>query len=359
MALLLAAGADPLVQDGSGCTAAHCCSIQAAPLLLEAAPQAALVRNNQGRTPLHDSSGEHLRLLLEAAPEAAMAQDNSGQVPLHYAAQHANHAGSINRIRLLLEAAPQAALMRDSKGRAPLHYACREAEVRLLLGAAPEAALMRDISGRLPLHYADRAGTIRPLLQAAPAAEIMLDSRDLTPATAAIARHSFEAVQCLLAEGIMPPTHEVEVALDSAMHSPGVSRLGQWYMMLVPGVLVARENVQLGSYGWYDPSVLIDRGLAVWLPAMLRHSDAAAAWLMAFLPPVDRERLRTLALCLVRAESTLSVQLPPPITRRLLGEAAAQQRFESRPHLATNAFHILVFLDRRHTQKITPLETCS
>lgn len=346
VALLLAAGADPLARDGSGCTAAHCCSTQAARLLLEAAPQAALLRNNMGRTPMHHSSGEHLRLLLEAAPEAAVVQDNSGQVPLHFAAQGANHADSTDRVRLLLEAAPQAALMQDSKGRTPLHYARserNEAEVRLLLAAAPEAALMRDHSGSLPLHYADWVGTIRPLLQAAPGAALMLDSRGLTPATAAIGRHSIEAAQCLLAEAPLQPTHEVEAALAAAIHSAGVSRLRQWDIMLVASILAARENVQLGSHDWYSPGVIVDRGLAVWLPAMLRHSDAAAARLMAFLPPVDRERLRTLALCLVRAERTLSVQLPPPITRRLLVEAAAQQSFESRPYLATN-----VFFYRRH-----------
>lgn len=70
---------------------------------------------------------------------------------------------------------------------------------------------------------------------------------------------------------------------------------------------------------------MVSPQLAVWLPATLHHSDAAAARLVAFLPPPHRHRLRTVALCLVRVERGLSAPLPTPIGHRLLGQVEKQQ----------------------------------
>ena len=63
-------------------------------------------------------------------------------------------------------------------------------------------------------------------------------------------------------------------------------------------------------------------GLAAALPAVLCRSEAEAALLVRRLPVGERQRLRTAALCLARAQRVHNVQLPPPILRLLLAAAA-------------------------------------
>ena len=63
-------------------------------------------------------------------------------------------------------------------------------------------------------------------------------------------------------------------------------------------------------------------GLAAALPAVLQRSEAEAGHLVALLSPVERARLRLLALCLSRASQG---KLPVPISHRILALAAAMQ----------------------------------
>ena len=49
---------------------------------------------------------------------------------------------------------------------------------------------------------------------------------------------------------------------------------------------------------------------------------------MRLLPPHDRQRLSTLALSMARIERGLSAQLPTPLTRRLLAQAAEQHALQ-------------------------------
>ena len=63
-------------------------------------------------------------------------------------------------------------------------------------------------------------------------------------------------------------------------------------------------------------------GLAAALPAVLCRSEAEAALLVRRLPVGERQRLRTAAPCLARAQHVHSLQLPSPILRLLLRAAA-------------------------------------
>lgn len=59
-------------------------------------------------------------------------------------------------------------------------------------------------------------------------------------------------------------------------------------------------------------------GLAAALPAVFDRSPAEAAQLVTRLPPSDRHRLRTFALCLARTQRLFDVHLPGPLVGRIL-----------------------------------------
>ena len=69
-------------------------------------------------------------------------------------------------------------------------------------------------------------------------------------------------------------------------------------------------------------------GLGAALPAVLRRSEAEAALLVARLPPAAQQRLRTVALCLVRTHS-LSAPLPTPLVHEWLALAVAEPDIEA------------------------------
>ena len=247
--------------------------------------------------------------------------------PIHKAAQ----AGHLNCVAALLDAGADPC--DTSAGCTPLHLGVNNTEaVRLLLRAAPQTATLPDSSGRTPLHLSvNNTEAVRLLLRAAPQTATMRDSRNLTPLDAAIEAVSGDSVQLLLAEADLQPTNEITdrliktlVVLDRVGDHEGLRRLAP----AVP-VFMARLGVPLDSGdGYYTferfRSHMVSSALARWLPVMLRRSDAAAARLVPFLPPPDRERLRTLALCLVRYQRSLSSRLPAPVAGRLLELAAAQ-----------------------------------
>jgi hypothetical protein len=54
--------------------------------------------------------------------------------------------------------------------------------------------------------------------------------------------------------------------------------------------------------------------LAAVLPAVLARSRLEARLLVQHLEPGQRQRLRTLALCLARAQQTAGAPLPPALT---------------------------------------------
>lgn len=64
--------------------------------------------------------------------------------------------------------------------------------------------------------------------------------------------------------------------------------------------------------------------LAIWLQDL----EAAAARLVRLLPHGDQQRLRILALSLMRNARELLLPLPTPIVHRLLAEAAALHALE-------------------------------
>ena len=254
-------------------------------LLLEAAPAAALRADTKGRLPLHVAanwgSAEQLRLLLEAAPAAALTGDAAGQVPLHVAAEW----GRTNTVRLLLDAAPAAALTADAARRLPLHAAtesgCAKA-VRLLVEAAPAAA-RKETDGGLPLEIAlDKATQVQD------SARFMEIARLLLPAT--------------------PP----ECAL-SALEEAGEAGL------LLYGALAACTALSPGQWERVPVSC---PSLGAALPTVLARSSAEGALLVGRLPAEARQRLRTGALCLVRAQREHGIELPAALVGQVLALAA-------------------------------------
>ena len=228
------------------------------------------------------------RLLLEAAPGAALAADRSGMLPLHWAACGKSEA----IVRLLLAAEPAAASAPDSSyARYPLHYAAeygRVAAARLLADAAPAVAAVRARDPpEIPLYIA-LWGASNSLRLGFPAPEHIETARALLPATPAE-----EALSVLEQAGaeLAPPLFPI-LAASQAL-SPG-----QW------------ERVWDGSH------------LGAALPAVLARSEAEAGLLVRRLPAEERQRLRTAALCLERAQRRLGVELPGAVVGRVLALAA-------------------------------------
>ena len=309
--------------------------------------------------------GRHdcLRLLLEAGADPNALSYRGSEYhewslrPIHKAVQ----AGHLNCVAALLNAGADPC--DTSAGCTPLHLGIGNTEaVRLLLSAAPQTAMLPDSSGRTPLHLGiGNTEAVRLLLRAAPQTATMRDSRSFTPLDAAIGATSGrsasgDSVQLLLAEADLQPTNEITdrliktlVVLDMVGDHEGLRRLAP----AVP-VFMARLGLSLDSgNGYYTferfRSHMDSSALARWLPAMLRRSDAAAARLVPFLPLADRERLRTLALCLVRYQHSLSSRLPAPVAGRLLALAAAQHALRVEQQQRNAA---------RHAKIVTCLRLC-
>lgn len=291
-----------------------------------------------------DSSNMRAALLCAAVDgdvagmQAALATFSPGEMAdvqgtaLHVACR----AGRAECVRVLLEAGADPNVIQEDEGEAwhcrPVHAAAvRSVQhssssdcVALLLqhGADP---LALDCFGSTALHYAFNLELARLLLRAAPAAALVRNNKGFTPTQALIDMQCSSSAQLLLAEAPLQPAAEIVQVLDATLSR--IKAVGQYrvesLLPLAP-ILVARTGADLGSCDWYsrNRSMMITYDLIDWLPAMLQHSDVAAARLMAFLPAPERSRLGTAALCLARAGRSLSAPLPVPIVRRLLAQAA-------------------------------------
>ena len=257
-------------------------------LLLEAAPAAALTANEKGRLPLHEAarrgSGDAVRLLLETAPTAALTANEKGRLPLHEAASR----GSADAVRLLLETAPTAALTATEEGWLPLHVAAQfggAEAVRLLLEVAPAAALT-EADGCLPLEIALNGA--RWFVGYHKTMSYLEIARLLLPATP-----QERAISALEAAG------EVALPLFADLAACKALSPGQWQHVPAP-------CAHLGTA----------------LPAVLARSAAEAGLLVARLPAETRQRLRTGALCLGRAQREHRVELPAALVGQVLALAA-------------------------------------
>ena len=331
-------------------------SIEVVRLLLEAAPSAALTPNARGCLPLHyaaiHGTAEAVRLLLEAAPEAALSADAGGRLPLHVAAGR----DSADAVSLLLKAAQAAALTADAEGCLPLHRAAFNGSgevVHLLLEAALGAALTANAQGCPPLYLAALAGNaevVRLLLEAAPAAALIAKKWGVLPLHVAAFDGSAKVVRLLLevapaaaarrALGRLP----LEVALSQARHYETDSDHARYLesaRLLLPATPPEAAVLALEQAGEAELSLFADLAactalsteqwqrvpapcpaLGAALPTVLARSATEAALLVCHLPAEARQRLRTAALCLGRAQREHDLEVPAALVGQVLALAA-------------------------------------
>ena len=348
--------------DNMGRTPLACAACEgkeaAVRLLLEAAPAVALKPDAESRLPLHwaahGGSAEAVRLLLEAAPAAVLKVAESGLLPLHMAA----FKGVTEVVRLLLEAAPAVALTASERGWFPLHIAAGSGSapvVRMLLEAAPAAALEPDAVGQLPLHMAAFKGvteSVSLLLETAPAAALTASARGWLPLHMAAGNGCAEAVRLLLNAAPAAATREItsfgllplRIALLIAGDPDKIDVRG-CYMeiarLLLPATPLEYALQALQRAGEVALPLFADLAsctalspeqwqrmpaacpaLGAALPAVLARSVAEAALLVGCLPSDVRQRLRTGALCLSRAQRDHRTELPAAIVGTILALAA-------------------------------------
>jgi len=130
------------------------------------------------------------------------------------------------------------------------------------------------------------------LLAAEPTAALVY-IEGYTPLTAALLEQHAEAARCLLAEGPLPLLQHPEQLLELLADWEGEAA-----RPLYP-ILAARQSLTPQQWGQVPSSC---PGLGAALPAVLERSAQEAAHLVRHLPPADRQRLSTAALCLARAQ---------------------------------------------------------
>lgn len=233
-----------------------------------------------GMLPLHAGAKEGdeqmARLLLAAAPAAATASTVDGAVPLLFAAAY----GHERIVHELLKAAPAAAWSAADNGWLPLHAAAARGHpgvVSKLLQAAPEAAAVRAVEGGTSL-------------------ELALQVAHVSPRFAEVARH-------LAAAG---PANTALRALAAA---------GAPTLELFAGAVKAHLPLDAAQWALVPARC---PGLGRALPAALDCSTHQAAQLVQRLPAGDAQRVRTSALCLVRAQRQSCTPLPQAIAGRLI-----------------------------------------
>lgn len=286
-----------------------------------------------------DAAGIAVALAAAAALEPASLQHALGRAL--GAACSSGHAGCARQL-LSAGADPNFMLRSDQQAhwypvhRRPIHAAAIAGSascVQLLLAAGADPCATDSPGSNTALHSAANVEMACLLLNADAMAAEMRNSSGHTPLQAAILQARISVALCLIAEAPLHPATEIQASLRSAIRSlqPGwmgpaaVERqreLGLAIILLAArlGLDVRECSRQCGEHG----PLMTSPHLAVWLPALVQRSDAAAGRLMRFLPPPDRQRLRTLALCLGRIERDLTKPLPIPILHRLLAESAVQ-----------------------------------
>ena len=261
-----------------------------------------------------------LRRLLAAGLGLAATKNTIGHTPLWHAVVN----GKAGAVRLLLDAAPAAAMMAGLWGTLPLHAAARMRSggaevVRLLLEAAPATALTADVDGWLPLHAAASRGNteaVRLLLEAAPEAATAESDHDDLPLELALDRAAHptraeDRAHCLETARLLLPAAPPQIALP-ALEEAGTVALALY------GDLAA--CTALSPAQWQRvPAPCPALGAA--LPVVLARSAAEAALLVGHLPAEVRQRLRTGALCLARAQRECLVELPAVLTGQMLALA--------------------------------------
>lgn len=234
--------------------------------------------------------------------------------------------GSVVQMQALLSAGadPNAAYDPAGPGARPLHAAAARGYdlcVFTLLEAGADPAIA-DQDGYTPLHCAAGAGHIAiaaTLLAAAPQAALLRAGRGgWRPLDLALQGGHFGVALHLLCLAPLPPPAELLLALEATCRrAAGSSQAG------IPPLyspLVAR--LALTPLEWARvPSPC--PGLHRVLPAVLARSKAEAALLVRHLPADDRERLRTAALCLARAQRVSGLPLPAEHLGRIMALALA------------------------------------
>lgn len=219
--------------------------------------------------------------------------------------------------------------MRQCLERAMIAAACRckPALVQLLLAVAPETTAARNADGLIPIHLAaaalapaaDRVATFRALFQAAPATARVRDHRGRTALELLLVYPNGAAAASLL------HVHNREVVLE-------LLRAARHWQPSIRSDLprrVAEARVDIGALAAASlPPPLLEAALRQALAAMhLAMGEPALfrwlllAWLLAWMPRDDVERVRTLALCLERAQRWTGECLPPELRWKILLQA--------------------------------------
>lgn len=199
-------------------------------------------------------------------------ENNMGSTALHFAA-------SMDRSEVVaaLLAAGADPMATNFNVWTPLHHAAfrgRTCVLPLLLAAAPQAALAKDGAARTPLEAALVCGhmeTARSLLelQLRPASEVL----------------------CLL------------VIYDSSLVRP------------LFATVVERQPLTASEWALVPAPCPC---LVALLPFVLARSASEAALLVGHLLPTCKQRLRSAAMCLARAQEQLETPLPLPIVWRIM-----------------------------------------
>ena len=208
----------------------------------------------------------------------------------------------------------------------PLHWTAMHAPdghaqcvVELLAAGADPVA--RDIFGEVPLHCAARHGRLdaaRLLAEAAPHGAILVEANmGRTPLHRAL-ENGHASVASYLVGGVRLSSPEIDGVLRAIQHAGFQDSELQRQLLRA---LVSRHT--LTAQQWERiPSPCLGIGTA--LPAVLQRSEAEAALLLRRMTTSERQRLRTLALCLARAQRSGELPaLPIHAVGRLPAEAAA------------------------------------
>ena len=265
-----------------------------------------------------------LQRLLAAAPGLAIAADSHGWTPLARAAYNRQEAA----VRLLLEAAPATALRANDGGELPLHLAAIFAPQSLLqqlLGAAPATSSAVTRSSRFALHYAAGSGNLAALqllVSFAPAAASARGGfQSRLPLEIALNEAGYcwrrgqgaQAAQYLQAARLLLPVTPLDEAL-SALVAAGCPALP-----LFADLAASRPL----TYAQWQRVPAACPGLGAALPAVLARSVSEARWLVQRLSGEQRQRVRSAALSLRRAQRTLGVELPVAVLGQVLALVAA------------------------------------
>lgn len=265
-----------------------------------------------------DAAAVAAALAAGAQPDE-VADANGGRF-LHFARQ----LGRLACVETLLEAGadPNA---RYKSGLRPLHSAAASGHpscaVALLAAGADPAAVDNHSHGWTALHcavFVNCLATVRLLLGMAPQAALKKDWLEQTPLQLAFAHSHFDAARCLLELGALPPASEL---LDLLRNQQQYTHPTSAAVQPLFAPLVARQS--LSPSEWQQVPAPCP-GLGAALPAVLRRSAEEAAQLVRCLPPADRERLRTAALCLRRVQRLYRLALPADIVNPLLLAAVAE-----------------------------------